>query len=93
MLADLPHWRHPARVLELARVAVLPRPGFAATWPGDLPRRRLRVLRPPLLELSSSAIRRRVGRGLSIRFLVPDAVARFIRAQGLYGAPRPAGRR
>jgi nicotinate-nucleotide adenylyltransferase len=38
----------------------------------------------PLVAVSSSSVRERVRRGLPIRFLVPDAVARHIEARGLY---------
>jgi len=38
----------------------------------------------PLLEISSSEIRARARRGLSIRYLVPDAVERYIRRKMLY---------
>ena len=38
----------------------------------------------PRLDLSSSAIRRRVAAGRSIRYLVPDPVARAVTDGGLY---------
>ena len=38
----------------------------------------------PRLDLSSSIVRQRVRQGLSIRYLVPDAVARYISRHGLY---------
>lgn len=43
-----------------------------------------REIRAPLLEISSTEIRDRVRRGLSIRYLVPDAVGRYIQKKGLY---------
>ena len=45
-------------------------------------------LEAPLIEISATAIRDRVRRGLSIRDLVPPPVERYIAAHGLY---RPAG--
>ena len=42
----------------------------------------------PLIQVSSSAIRRRVREGLPIRYLVPDSVADYIAAKDLYGAGR-----
>ncbi len=40
----------------------------------------------PLVQVSSSAIRRRVAEDLPIRYWVPDKVAAYIEANGLYGA-------
>jgi nicotinate-nucleotide adenylyltransferase len=90
MLRDLPNWRDPERVTELAGIAAMARPGHPIRWPSQLPRRRYRRVDAPRLDISSSELRERVGRGVSIRFLVPDAVESYIRRQKLYVA---AGRR
>jgi nicotinate-nucleotide adenylyltransferase len=42
----------------------------------------------PGLDVSSSELRARAARGLSLRYLVPDAVARYIARHGLYGRAR-----
>jgi nicotinic acid mononucleotide adenylyltransferase len=44
----------------------------------------------PIIQVSSSSIRRRVAGGLPIRYLVPDRVANHIGANDLYGAIRRA---
>jgi nicotinate-nucleotide adenylyltransferase len=50
----------------------------------------------PVMQVSSSTIRRRVADGLPIRYLVPDKVASYIGVNGLYGAgesdPAPASK-
>lgn len=47
-------------------------------------REAFRYLRIPLIEISSTAIRRRVREGLPIRYLVPDPVEDYILRRGLY---------
>jgi nicotinate-nucleotide adenylyltransferase len=82
-------WREPEAVLELATVAVAEREGVgrreiaeavAGLSGGD----RLAFFDMPRLDVSSSAIRRRVRQGRPIRYLVPDDVARVIGARGYY---------
>ena len=93
-LADLPTWREPARICELAIPVVVARRGFP---PPDLsslesivsPDRLAGIHRfrvdIPLIELSSTEIRRRVREGRSIRFQTPRAVERYIQTHELYG--------
>jgi nicotinate-nucleotide adenylyltransferase len=95
--AALPRWHEPETVLSLATVAVVERSNWSRNaigiTIGRLPgAERIRYLDMPLMQVSSSAIRRRVASGLPIRYLVPDKVANHIGAKGLYGAakPRPA---
>lgn len=45
---------------------------------------RIELLQAPLLEISSTALRKRAERGKSVRYMVPDAVADYIRAHELY---------
>jgi nicotinate-nucleotide adenylyltransferase len=92
-LAGFPAWRDPGRILELARLAVVPRGGASgldAAWVRDrFPGQedRFRFLPGPLLPISGSVIRRRVAAGRSIRYLVPDGVARYIAQHRLYLEP------
>ena len=88
MLADLPNWKRPDRVLALAGVAVVPRPGFSTRLPRRLGAASFRVVDAPLLDLSSTDIRARVRRGASIGYLVPAAVERRVARLGLYRGSR-----
>ncbi len=92
-LAGFPAWRHPERILELCRLAVVPRggddrpdlAGVMDRFPGRADR--FVFLSGPLLPISGSVVRRRVAAGRSIRYLVPDAVARYIADHRLYLEP------
>jgi len=84
-LDDFSNWHAPREILKLATLVVAARPG-AGRRAGlrGVPRRRLVWLDNPVLALSSSAIRARARAGRSIRYLVPDAVARYIARHRLY---------
>jgi nicotinate-nucleotide adenylyltransferase len=83
-------WREPRRVLELARVVVAPRDGYPDAGPAFLAEHfpdladRATFLDGPRLRLSASELRTRAAAGLSLRYLVPDAVAAYIGDHGLY---------
>ena len=88
-LADLTRWHGAARVVELARIVAVERPGRAADHTRimqALPalRERLMTLIGPALDISSTALRRRVAVGLPIRYQTPDAVVEYIEEQNLY---------
>jgi nicotinate-nucleotide adenylyltransferase len=76
-LADLPNWREPAEIRRLARIVV------AAKKPGDLADG-FEAVEMPLLRVSSTEIRQRVRENRTIRYLVPDSVARLIVEENLY---------
>ncbi len=90
MYATFDTWREPGEIARLAVLAVALRPGTPAPRRSRWAARGLGVvtLANPGFELSSSALRSRARRGLSLRYLVPDAVARYVSRHALYGAPR-----
>ena len=79
-LADLARWRAPDRIRELATILVAARPG--APEPGAM--HGARAFDAPRLDISSRELRARAARGMSLRYLVPDAVWEHIRRRGLY---------
>jgi nicotinate-nucleotide adenylyltransferase len=89
MAWSLPSWHQPETILELAAVAVAERAGarreeVRVRLAGMDGAQRIRYIDMPRLDISSSALRRRVREGRPIDYLVPDAVADYIERQGLY---------
>ncbi|HET9152704.1 MAG TPA: nicotinate-nucleotide adenylyltransferase [Solirubrobacterales bacterium] len=85
----LESWRHPERVVELARLAVAQRPGVAAADVAEVIRNlgaegRATMLEMPQFGVSSSAVRQRAKDGKPLRYLVPRGVAAYIEEKGLY---------
>ncbi|MDX1945682.1 MAG: nicotinate-nucleotide adenylyltransferase [Pirellulaceae bacterium] len=92
-LVDLPTWRAPERICELAlpvivRRAGLPEPNLSLLAPfvtGDqLAEIRALQVEMPLIEHSSTDLRTRAAAGKSLRFRTPRAVEKYIESQGLY---------
>ncbi|CAN5608421.1 nicotinate-nucleotide adenylyltransferase [soil metagenome] len=89
---ELPGWREPQRIVELATIVIVPRLGYttpdrewlAQRFPGHGDH--FVFADAPALGHSASDIRSRVAAGHSIRYLVPDAVATYIGQHGLYRA-------
>lgn len=79
-LAELSRWRRPDRIRELATLLVAARPGA----PEPDPVHRARAFDAPRLDISSRELRARAARGMSLRYLVPDAVWEHITKRGLY---------
>ncbi len=97
MARGLPSWREPERILELATVAVAERKGagradIGESLAGLRHEEGVAFFEMPRVDVSSSLVRRRVAEGRPIRYLVPDAVADYIGAHGLYRAGVGAAR-
>jgi len=93
MLLDLPNWRDPAGVCELAVPVVVRRPGVGPVdfdcLSGIASPERIELIRQhqvemPEIGISASDIRRRVSQGQSIHYLVPRAVEMYIETHRLY---------
>ncbi len=89
-LIQLPQWHEPSRLVKLCRLVPVPRVGqpspdldsLEAAVPGLS--QSIIMLDTPQIGISSSEIRDRVARGLSIHHLVPEPVERYIKQHRLY---------
>ncbi len=92
-LHDLPLWHQPARILELAGLLVVPRPGWAVPSCEEVKKRlmlgdsfplRYEVCSIPQIDIASRDLRRRLAEGRSVRYLLPRAVEAYIQDKKLY---------
>ena len=88
-LADLPSWREPERIAQLATIVVVNRPGLEEVDPSRLPdfgagSHPLTWVSIPPVGIASSDLRRRLAEGRSIRYMVPRGVEAYIETHGLY---------
>jgi nicotinate-nucleotide adenylyltransferase len=93
-LNDLLLWREPARLIQMATLAVMARPGapinlakLAPTLPGI--EQRVIFIDGPQIEIASSDIEARIQSGRSIRYLLPKAIEDYVYEQKLYGLASP----
>jgi nicotinate-nucleotide adenylyltransferase len=93
-LEEIPTWWRADELVREIEIVAVPRPGspvgvaleglagrFGAEWAA---RTRELAVQVPLMEVSATEVRRRVREGLSIRYLVPEAVREHILSAGLY---------
>jgi nicotinate-nucleotide adenylyltransferase len=98
-LSDLPMWYQPRRIVENAGLLVMLRAQYppsgaeelraALALPEEVPLRIEWVQAPPLIDIASRDLRRRIAEGRSIRYLVPRAVEIYIAEKHLYRETAP----
>ena len=96
-LSELPLWKEPKKVVQLCRLVVPPRLGskdlrhLETAIPGLLDK--VIQLDMPVIGISSAEIRQRIAQGLTIRYLVPAEVEKYITEQKVYsiGSGKPNG--
>lgn len=84
-VAEMDRWRNPGRILELATIAAVTRPGVDGRLPASLEDSgHCVIVRCPPVGVSSTDVRARVKSGRTVRYMVPRAVEEYIVANGLY---------
>ncbi len=79
--ASFDRWKNPDEILSLAQIIVYPRPGIEMPEPVS---DRVQIADAPLIDISSTQIRRMLSDGESVNLLVPDAVYNYIVQHQLY---------
>ncbi|HLS37425.1 MAG TPA: nicotinate (nicotinamide) nucleotide adenylyltransferase [Sphingobacterium bovisgrunnientis] len=81
-LAGLLKWKNADIILRDYRIIVYPRPGYDG---GDLKNHpSVTLTDTPVMELSSTFVRKAIKENKNIKFLTPDKVVEFIDKKGLY---------
>lgn len=90
-LRDVPSWREPERITQLATIVAVNRPGLPVPdadvvrqWCGDVLAQRIQVLSMPGTDVAATDLRERIRNGKGLRFLTPKAVEAFIDEHRLY---------
>ena len=86
LLGGFRSWREPEVVLGLAELVVISRSGNVAAGAGDPAADRFRAVQVTPVDISSSKVRERVRRRLSVRDMVSPPVLAVIEREGLYRA-------
>lgn len=82
-LADVLRWREPTRIMSLAHLVGVSRPGHVLADPG-VPDDAFTLVEIPGLDISSTDLRQRVRDGRPLHYLCPPAVIALIADLGLY---------
>jgi nicotinate-nucleotide adenylyltransferase len=86
-LIEFRTWKEPGEIVRRAKLVIMNRPGYAGA-PADpsLPKDIIQCM-VPAIDISATEIRRRVQEGLTISYLVPPSVSRYIGRHRLYRRP------
>lgn len=82
--ADIRTWHNPRELFRLCTAVVIPRPGAPRPRIARAFSHRACYVWTTPIAVSSSELRQRLAAGQSVRYLVPDAVRRYIRRHRLY---------
>ncbi|MBN2167973.1 MAG: nicotinate-nucleotide adenylyltransferase [Actinobacteria bacterium] len=93
-IIEIPTWKEPVELLSESKFIVATRPGYSLEELHDsisymsesheIVKKRIFPMESPGLEVSSTSIRERISKGRPFRYLLPEAVWKYIEDKGLY---------
>jgi nicotinate-nucleotide adenylyltransferase len=90
-ILEIASWHYPEDIFRFAHLIAASRPGYSLSRLqalsqdlGEEQLARIHQLEVPALAISSSQVRERLRRGLSIKYLLPEAVEQYIDKNELY---------
>ncbi|MEW6102345.1 MAG: nicotinate-nucleotide adenylyltransferase [bacterium] len=82
-IPELCKWKDVKGLFEMIRFVAVTREGFAQCSMLNA-KCKIELIEFPTLAVSSSLIRERIKKGLSIKYFIPDSVERYIQEKGIY---------
>ena len=79
-------WKSADKIFELCEVVVFGRPDVKLNKEGEKYYKKSRWIKTPLIEISSSEIRKRFMTGKTNRYLIPESVNSYINDNNIYSA-------
>jgi nicotinate-nucleotide adenylyltransferase len=79
---NLEKWKDYGRIIREYPILIYPRPGFAIK--SSILEGNFTLINAPLLPISSTMIREKIGKNENIDSLIPSAVSEFIKSNSLY---------
>jgi len=82
-LETLPQWKNYEQILSLFNIYVYPRPGFNSQF-HLASHESVKIVNAPLMEISSSFIRKAIKDGKNVQFFLPEKVYQYINEMNFY---------
>jgi len=83
-LQEFHTWKDPFEILKNCHIVIAGRPYYSSVDVDPLIMSKVLVTDIPQVEISSKRIRNRIKLGLSVKYMMPDGVLKYINENGLY---------
>lgn len=80
---EIETWKTPEELFEECEIIVVPRPNYIINKSGRFSRKIL-ISHSPLIDISSTSIRKKIKQNRNIQYLVPQEVYKYIKRKRLY---------